>query len=153
MVLPANSNRILYKFRPHELNSEKEFLNIKSTDRDTYQKKIKLRIKKEQLIYFRHHWLSLITYLLSTLIAFILLIYIIISGDFKNFSSTDKGFVGYILLFIFAISIITSVVYYRRGFPSSLMSFLKYKREKYKYYNKLKSRIDNCKDYYSFKGV
>lgn len=151
LVLPANYNRILYKFRPHVLNSEQEFLKIKSTDQITYQKRIKLKLKKEQQVYLRHHGLTLLTFIVSTLIVIGIVSYIIIFGDFKLFSSKANGAIGNILLFIFIVSFIISAFYYIRGFPSSLISFVKYKRDKYKFYQNLKSKIDKCDEFYNYK--
>ena len=151
MPLPANYNRILYKFRAPELNSEREFLRIKSEDLPTYRKKIKQKIKKERLIYIRHHWSGLISFTVSTMIVVVMLLYCISVWNLSLFSSAEQGSNAYIWLFIFLISLITSIIYYLRGFVSSLVSFIKYIKEKLKYYHRLKSRIDECEDYYSFK--
>jgi hypothetical protein len=151
MVLPANYNRILYKFREPDLNTENEFLKIKSTETIAYLKKIKMRIKRERQIYIRHHWLSLITYLISTLIVLGILSYILIAWDLKLFFNAGKSSSGYIRLFIFLISLVTSAIYHMRGFPVSLLSFINYINEKINYYRSLKKQIDNCKDFYTYK--
>ena len=151
MALPGNYQHIVYKFRAHQIQSENEFLQIKSSGRNDYLKRIKNRIQKEKKIYRRHHRISMMTFFTSVIVCLcVIFLYGISNILDANFLIKENPF-KVILLFVTTISIIALITlqYYR--FPSSYFSFKKYLNEKIKYHNSLKTRIDNCKDFNNYR--
>jgi hypothetical protein len=151
MKLPANYSHTIYKFRPSKLNSGRDFLRIKSTEKIDYLDSIKRKLKKEYRIYLRHHGGKLISYLLSILTALVTIILLLIAELNKFGSILIPRLFNIILLLLLMISIIVIILLRLRGFPNSFSSFRKYLKEKFNYYRSLKDRIDNCKDFKNYK--
>ena len=151
MVLPAKYIHTIYKFRVPELLPEQQFLEIKSTEKIEYLKNVKGKIKKEKLVYLRHHSLSLITFWISIILALSTILLILISLFLKLDSILGINQLITIVSICLVISIIALIVLQICGFPGSFLSFLRYKKEKYNYYCELKDLIDGCEDFYNYK--
>ncbi len=152
MALPANFNRIIYKFRPPKLNSESEFNRIKTSDSGIYNRNIRHKIIKEIVIYVRHHRIRLITCIVSTIATLFISFYLIFSGNLSLFSISNQGLAAYLWSILFILSLLTIMNHLFCGYISSLISFIKYIKAKLSFFRILKSRIDGCEDYSSYKS-
>ncbi len=141
----------IYKFRVPECLTEQQFLKCKSTEKKKYLKKVKGRLKKEKLVFLRHHWLSLITFWISIILLLSTILLIFISLFLKYDSILEANQFITIIFICLVISIIALIVLQIRGFPGSFLSFRRYIKEKYNSYCELKDIIDGCKDFHNYK--
>ena len=141
----------IYKFRVPEPLSEQQFLKNKSTEKIKYLKKVKGRLKKEKLGYLKHHWLGLITFLISIILLLSTTLLILISLFSEIDSISEENQFMTIIFICLVISIISLMVFQIRGFPASFLSFRGYIKEKYNSYSEIKDIIDDCKDFYDYR--
>ncbi len=151
MGFTTKSIYTLYKFRVPERLSEQQFLKNKSTDKIRYLKKVKGRLKKEKLVYLRHHWLSLITFRIGIILLLSTILLILISLFLKFDSILEANQFMTIIFICLVISIISLIVLQILGFPASFLSFRRYIKEKYNSYCEVKDIIDDCKDFNDYK--